>query len=77
MRLKYYPDTDALLIEFTEGPSARVVDITNSDFADINSDGSLNAITISRATKVLGRDDLASRAPDITWTVADQLVPAA
>ena len=73
----YYPDTDALLIEFTEGPSARVVDITNSDFADVNADGSLNAITISRASKVLGCDDLASRAPEIAWTVADQLVPAA
>ena len=72
----YYPETDALLIEFTAGPSARVVDITSSDFADINADGSLNAITISRASRVLGCDDLASRAPEITWTVADHLVPA-
>ena len=76
LSLVFYPDTDTLLIEFTEAAAAGIVDITDTDLADINADGSLNAITISQATKVLGYDNLAERAPEITWTVADQLVPA-
>ena len=71
----FYPDSGALLIEFTEGPSTYVVDITNIDLADINADGSLNSITISQASEVLGRDDLAYNTPEITWQVAPVTAP--
>ena len=77
LTFSYFPDTDDLAIVFTEGPSARVVDITNIDLADINADGSLHSITISQASQVLGRDDLAYNAPEITWTVAPVAAPVA
>ena len=65
----YFPDTDTLAISFTDPPSDRVVDITDIDYADINSDGSLNLITIEQATKVLRIDDLATSVPEMTWAV--------
>ena len=77
LTFSYFADTDTLAIEFTEGPSTYVVDITNIDLADINADGSLHSITISQASQVLGRDDLAYNAPEIKWIVAPVAAPVA
>ena len=71
-RFVYFRDTDTLAVEFTRGPAAEVADVTDSVWADINEDGSINGVTIHLASAQLGRD-LSEGPPEIIWTVPEPL----
>ena len=71
-RFMYFRDTDTLAIEFTSGPAAEVADVTDSVWADINEDRSINGVTIHLASTQIGRD-LSKDPPEITWTVPEPL----
>ena len=77
LRLAFFSDSNTLLLEFTDGPSDIVVDITDNDIADINEDGSLNAITISPALDLLQIEDPGIDIPEFQWTIHERrLIPA-
>ena len=72
LTVAFFPDGDTLLLEFTDGPSDIVVDITNCDIADINKDGTLNGITLAWATDLLQIEDVTTYIPEFQWTVHER-----
>lgn len=54
MKIKYFTDTDTLLIEFRDGPVAETRDLDENTLLDVDAQGNLCAITVEHASKRTG-----------------------
>jgi uncharacterized protein YuzE len=54
MRIRYFKDTDTLLIEFKEAPVAETRDLDENTVLDLDAQGNLCAITVEHASKRTG-----------------------
>lgn len=51
MRIRYFTDTDTLLIEFKDRPVAETRDLDENTILDVDSDGNICAITVEHASQ--------------------------
>ena len=51
MRIRYFEDTDTLLIEFKEAPVAETRDLDENTILDLDAQGNVCAITVEHASK--------------------------
>lgn len=49
MRVKYFPDTDTALVEFTDNPVSETIEITEDIYIDLDSNKNLVSMTIEHA----------------------------
>ncbi len=49
MRVKYFPDTDTALMEFTDNAVAETKEISENIYADLDHQGNLVSMTIEHA----------------------------
>jgi len=54
MRIRYYEDTDTLLMECREAPVAETRDLDENTVLDLDADGNIHAITVEHASKRAG-----------------------
>jgi uncharacterized protein YuzE len=54
MRIRYFEDTDTLLIEFKETPIAETRDLDENTVLDIDAQGNVCAITVEHASQRAG-----------------------
>jgi uncharacterized protein YuzE len=54
MRIRYFKDTDTLLIEFKEAPVAETRDLDDNTVLDIDAQGNVCAITVEHASQRAG-----------------------
>ena len=54
MRIRYFEDTDTLLIEFKEAPVAETRDLDENTVLDLDSAGNVCAITVEHASTRAG-----------------------
>jgi uncharacterized protein YuzE len=54
MKVKYFPDTDTALVEFTDNEVAETKEISENIYADLDSQGNLVSMTIEHARKNAG-----------------------
>lgn len=54
MRIRYFKDTDTLLIEFKEAPVAETRDLDEDTLLDIDAQGNVCAITVEHASQRAG-----------------------
>ncbi|HVB47788.1 MAG TPA: DUF2283 domain-containing protein [Burkholderiales bacterium] len=51
MRIRYFKDTDTLLIEFKQAPVAETRDLDENTVLDIDAQGNVCAITVEHASQ--------------------------
>ena len=51
MKIKYFPDTDTALLEFSESEVAETKEINENIYIDLDKDGNLISMTIEHARK--------------------------
>jgi uncharacterized protein YuzE len=51
MKIRYFAETDTLLIEFRDSPVAETRDLDENTILDVDSQGNICAITIEHASK--------------------------
>lgn len=49
MKVKYFPDTDTALVEFTDNEVAETKEISENIYADLDKQGNLVSMTIEHA----------------------------
>ncbi len=49
MKVKYFPDTDTALVEFTDNEVAETKEISENIYADLDDQGNLVSMTIEHA----------------------------
>jgi uncharacterized protein YuzE len=54
MRIRYFKDTDTLLIEFKEAPVAETRDLDENTVLDLDAQGNVCAITVEHASQRAG-----------------------
>lgn len=54
MRIRYFEDTDTLLIEFRDDPVVETRDLDESTVLDLDAQGNICAITVEHASKRAG-----------------------
>jgi uncharacterized protein YuzE len=54
MRIRYFEDTDTLLIEFRDAAVAETGDLDENTVLDLDADGNICAITVEHASKRAG-----------------------
>ena len=54
MRIRYFEDTDTLLIEFKEAPVAETRDLDENTVLDLDAEGNVCAITVEHASRRAG-----------------------
>lgn len=54
MKIRYFPDTDTLHIEFRDVPAVETRDIDEDTLVDLDSDGKICAITVEHASQRTG-----------------------
>ncbi len=54
MRIRYFKDTDTLLIEFKEAPVAETRDLDENTLLDVDAQGAICSITVEHASKRTG-----------------------
>jgi uncharacterized protein YuzE len=54
MRIRYFKDTDTLLIEFKETPVAETRDLDENTVLDIDAQGNVCSITVEHASQRAG-----------------------
>ena len=54
MRIRYFKDTDTLLIEFKEAPVVETRDLDENTVLDIDAQGNVCAITVEHASQRAG-----------------------
>lgn len=54
MKIRYFADTDTLLIEFRDLPVAETRDLDENTVLDLDAEGNLRAITVEHASKRAG-----------------------
>ena len=50
MRIRYFTDTDTLLIEFRDRPVAETRDLDENTVLDVDADGNICSITVEHAS---------------------------
>ena len=58
MKLRYYPETDSLYVEFKAGSGAETLEVNDSVIIDIDSQGEVVGLDIDHASKRLDLSDL-------------------
>jgi uncharacterized protein YuzE len=51
MKIRYFPDTDTLWIDLRPSPTVQTRDIDEDTLVEVDSAGSISAITIERASQ--------------------------
>jgi uncharacterized protein YuzE len=54
MKIRYFPDTDTLYIEFRDAPVAETKDLDENTVLDVDRDGNICAITVEHASDRAG-----------------------
>ncbi len=54
MKVRYFADTDTLLIEFSEAPVAETRDLDENTLLDVDAQGNIRSITIEHASQRAG-----------------------
>ena len=54
MRIRYFKDTDTLLIEFKEAPVAETRDLDENTLFELDAQGNVCSITVEHASKRAG-----------------------
>ena len=54
MRIRYFKDTDTLLIEFKDAPVAETRDLDENTLLDVDAQGNVCAITVEHASQRAG-----------------------
>jgi len=54
MRIRYFKDTDTLLIEFKDAPVAETGDLDENTVLDVDAQGNVCAITVEHASQRAG-----------------------
>ena len=54
MRIRYFPETDTLYIEFREAPIAESRDLDENTVLDVDGDGNICAMTVEHASERAG-----------------------
>lgn len=54
MRIRYFKDTDTLLIEFKEAPVAETRDLDENTVPDIDAHGNVGAVAVEHASQRAG-----------------------
>ncbi len=54
MRIRYFKDTDTLLIEFKEAPVAETRDLDENTTLDVDAHGNICSITVEHASQRAG-----------------------
>lgn len=54
MKIRYFKDTDTLLIEFKDSPVAETRDLDANTVLDMDADGNVCAITVEHASQRAG-----------------------
>lgn len=54
MKVRYFPETDTLLIEFSDAAVAETRDLDENTLLDVDADGNICAITVEHASKRAG-----------------------
>lgn len=54
MKVRYFPDTDTLYIEFREAPVAETRDLDEDTLLDLDGEGKVCAITLEHASQRAG-----------------------
>jgi uncharacterized protein YuzE len=54
MRIRYFKDTDTLLIEFKDAPVAETRDLDENTVLDVDAHGNVCAITVEHASQRAG-----------------------
>jgi uncharacterized protein YuzE len=54
MRIRYFEDTDTLLIEFMDAPVAETRDLDEDTVLDVDAQGNICAITVEHASRRTG-----------------------
>jgi len=60
MKVKYFPDSDTALVEFTDNEVTETKEISESVYVDLDSKGGLVSMTIEHARE-------SARMPEITY----------
>ena len=68
MKLKYYPDTDSLYLEFKAWPGAETREISDGIHVDLDADGDVVGIDIDRASQRLDLTTLGTQALPLRLT---------
>lgn len=58
MKIRYFTDTDTLLMEFRDAPVVETRDLDENTVLDLDADGNLCAITVEHASKRAGAPEL-------------------
>ena len=58
MKLRYYPETDSLYVEFKAGSGAETLEVNDSVIIDIDSQGEVVGLDIDQASKRLDLSEL-------------------
>ena len=58
MKIEYFPDTDSMYIDLSEGSSVDSVEVSEGVVIDYDSDGSIVGIDIDQAQKKLNLKEL-------------------
>jgi len=51
MRIKYFEDTDTILIEFSEREVAETIEVSENLYVDIDKDGKIVTLTLEHASE--------------------------
>lgn len=54
MKVRYYADTDTLLIEFRDAPVIETQDLDENTLLDVDAQGNICSITVEHASKRAG-----------------------
>lgn len=54
MRVRYYTDTDTLLIEFRDVPVVETRDLDENTILDVDAQGNICSITVEHASQLAG-----------------------
>ncbi len=51
MKIKYFPDTDTLLVTFNDNPVAETADLSENALVDLDAHGRLVSLTLEHAAR--------------------------
>jgi uncharacterized protein YuzE len=57
MKVRYFAETDTLLIEFRDAPVSETRDLDENTILDVDAQGNICAITVEHASKRAGAPD--------------------
>jgi uncharacterized protein YuzE len=57
MRVKYFADTDTMLIELLDGPPVETRELNENIYLDLDADGRVVSLTIEHARQAAGVDE--------------------